>query len=68
MPVGQIENGFLRQLLGVISTRSTLKNDHIIGINDMEVTDPAVGDPIHVTLDEPGKFLVVFAESEATKI
>ncbi len=68
MAVGQVKHGLMRQLLGVIGTRSPLEDNRVIRINDVKVANPAVRDPIDVALDELGKFLVVFAESEAIKI
>jgi hypothetical protein len=68
MAVGQIENGFLRQLLCVVGAGSSLEDNHVIRIDYVEVADSTIGDPIDVALDELGKLLVVFAESEPVMI
>jgi hypothetical protein len=68
MTIGQIEDGLLRQLLGVVGARTSSKDYDIIRINDMQVADPPVGDPIDVALNELGKYLVVFAQSDTQRI
>ncbi len=68
MAVGQIEHGLMRQLLRVISARASLEDDFLIRVNNMKVTNPAVGDAVDVALDELGEFLMVFAESEPPKL
>jgi len=68
MAIGQIENGLMGQLFGMIGTGAPLEDNDFVGINDVKITDPTVRDPIHVALDELGKFLVIFAGAQATKI
>ncbi len=62
MTVCQIENGLMRQLFGVVSTGSSLEDNHVIRINDVEVANSTLGDPMNVSFDELGKLLIVFAE------
>jgi hypothetical protein len=67
MTVGQIQNGLMRQLLGVIGARSALEDDRVIRINDMEIADPTVCDPIDVPFDELGNFLMILAQFGTVK-
>ena len=68
MAVGQIEHRLMRQLLRVIGARASLKDDLLIRVNNMKVTNPTVGDAVDVTLDELGEFQMVLAESEPPKL
>ena len=68
MAVGQIEHGLMRQLLRVIRARASLEDDLLIRVNNVKVTNPAVGDAVDVALDELGEFLMVLAESEPPKL
>ena len=58
----------MRQLLGVVRPRPPLEDDLVIGVDDVEVANPAAGDPVDVALDELGEFLVALADAEATKL
>ena len=62
MPVGQIEHGLMGKLLGVVGARSALKDDSVVGINDMEVANSAIRDAIDMPLDELGDFLMTLAD------
>jgi hypothetical protein len=68
MAVGQIEHSLMRQLLRVIRTRASLKDDFLIRVNNVKVTNPAVGDSVDVAFDELGEFVMVFAEPEPPKL
>ena len=61
MSVGQIEHGLMGQLLGVIGARSALKDDSVVGIDDMEVANSAIRDAIDMPLDKLGDFLMTLA-------
>ena len=43
MAVGQVEDGLLGQLLGVIGPRSAHQDDQAVRADDMEVADPPAG-------------------------
>ena len=68
MAVGQIEHSLLRQLLRVIRARTSLEDDFLIGINNVKVTNPPIGDAVDVTLNKLGEFQMVLAESESPKL
>ena len=56
MAVGQIEYSLMRELLCVVRTRTSVEDDHFIGVNNMKVTNPAVGDTVDVPFDKFGEF------------
>jgi len=68
MPIGQVEHGLLRQLLRVIGARASLEDDFLIRVNNMKVTNPAVGGAVDVSLDKLGHFQMVLAESDPPKL
>ena len=68
MAVGQVEHRLLSQLLRVVGARASLEDDFLIGVNNVKVTNPTIGDAVDVTLDELGEFLMVLAESEPPKL
>ena len=68
MAVGQIEHRLVRQLLGMIGPRPPLEDDLVIGVDDVEVADPAAGDPVDMALDELGEFLVALADPEPPEL
>ena len=59
--VGQVEHRLMSQLLRVISARASLKDDLLIRVNNVKVTNPTVGDTVDVAFDELGELLMVFA-------
>jgi len=56
------------QLLRVIRTRASLKDDFLIRVNNVKVTNPAIGDSVDVAFDELGEFVMVFAKPEPPKL
>ena len=62
MSVGQIEHGLMGQLFRVIGARSTLEDDSVVGIDDMEVADPAIRHAVDMALDELGEFLMTLPD------
>ncbi len=68
MAVGQIEHRLMRKLLRVIRARTSLEDDFLIRVNNMKVTNPAVGDAVDVAFDKLGEFQMVLAESEPPKL
>jgi hypothetical protein len=61
MSVGQIKHCLVGHLLRVIGARTSLQDDLVIRVLDMQVTNPTVGDAVDVALNELGKLLVSFA-------
>jgi hypothetical protein len=68
MPISQVEHRLMGKLFRVVSTRSTLEDDPVLGIDNVEITDPAIRGAIHVALDELGKFLRTFPRRKAKRI
>src|SRR4029077_12449406 len=68
MSVGQIEHGLMGQLFRVVVARSTLKNDLIFRVHNVEIADSAVRDPIDMTLDELGDFLMTLADFKSKSL
>src|SRR5271156_139122 len=68
MSVGQIEHRLLRQLLCMISARSSVQDDFLIRIDHVKVMNPAVGNSVNMAFDKLGKFEMVFAESEPPEL
>jgi hypothetical protein len=64
MPVGEVEYRLVRQLFRVVCTRPSLKDDLIIRVNHVKVTNSPAGDTVDVTLDEFGDFQVILAALE----
>ena len=56
MAIGQIEHSLMRKLLCVVRTRTPLEDDLVIRVNNMKVTNPAVGDTVDVAFDKLGEF------------
>jgi hypothetical protein len=54
--LGQIENGFLRQLLGVIGPGSTHEDNHPAGADNVQVANPTTGSTLDMTFDSLGQF------------
>jgi len=65
MAIGEIQHRLLRELLGVIGTRSTLKDNPVIGTNDMKVAYPATRLLFDVPFEALGKVPRAIAPSEA---
>jgi hypothetical protein len=62
VPIGQIKNGLMGELLRMVRSRAPLKDYPIFRVNDMKVADPSVGDAIDMTFNELCKFLWILAE------
>ena len=62
VPVCQIENGLMGKLFRMIRTRSSLEDDPIFGVDNVEIANPSVGNAIDVAFDELGELLGVVAE------
>jgi hypothetical protein len=58
MPVSQVEYRLLSQLLRVVGSGSALQDDRVVGTDNVEITDPAAGATLDVTLDALGKILL----------
>ena len=64
VPISQVEHRLMSKLFRVVSARSTLEDDPVLGVDHVEITDPAICGAIHVPFDELGKFLRTFPGSK----
>jgi hypothetical protein len=55
MPIGQIENRLMSNLLRVVGPRSALKHDAVFRADNVEVANSTIGDAIDMALNVPGK-------------
>ena len=49
------EHGLLRQLLGVVGSRAPLKNNHVVGANDVEIANASARLEFDVSLKTLGE-------------
>jgi hypothetical protein len=68
MAVSQVEHRLMRELLRVVRTRTSVEDDHFIRVNNMKVTNPAVGGTVDVPFDKLGEFKIILAEPEPPKL
>jgi hypothetical protein len=63
--VGQVENGLLGQLFGVIRPRTSLKDDRIVRADDVQVANSTAGPAFDVSFDALREFLTRLAPGES---
>jgi hypothetical protein len=68
MPVGKVEYRLVRQLFRVVCTRPSLKDDLIIRVNHVKVTNSPAGDTVDVTFNKLCDFEVILPAFEPAQL
>jgi hypothetical protein len=68
MTIGQIEHGLMRKLFCMVRTRTTLQDDFVVRVDDVQVADSPTCDAIDMALDELSEFLMALADLKPKKL